>query len=562
MNTSTSLGPTPAPHANEPANRLAPVRRLYFYTVALISLIAGVIGLDNLLRFLTEAWLGDPVVDAVYTIDYTRRMIAEFGGLLLVATPLFLLHFGYMQRRLAEPGERGAGLRKLYLYIVSGVMVGYALVHGYQLLSGLANLAFGETLDASPIWPSAWLYHLLMIGVSVALQAYFHQVLKTDGDYGQERGLAGTWRRLYQAAAGLVALALLLEGGSEILGTGWQALVSLFAPGLSTSDGWLRLQLSNGIALTLVGAILARINWLRWRAITTHISTEATSALRRFYLYAAMVISALATLIPAAMLVRQVLLILLGSPEASWAALPDRLSSSLPYLPVGLVGWVWYWRFLCSEAENYGESDEGATVRRLYYYAVAATGLALLWFGAVNVLQAIIDPLLVSGDTVGRLWVEPLATGLSLLIIGAPVWSIHWRTAQGLARQPDAVGAQERASLPRRIYLYGVALVGALLILFHLAQVVYRLLLLLLGAPEAGLFSATTVNDLARSVIAAGLWVVHLLAIRGDAQMGAVESEPVSGSVEEQRAVLLRRIEHLESELAATKAALSQLPPD
>nr|HMN30993.1 DUF5671 domain-containing protein [Caldilineaceae bacterium] len=266
------------------------------------------------------------------------------------------------------------------------------------------------------------------------------------------------------------------------------------------------------------------------------------------------------TLIPAAMLLYQLLRLLLGSATATWSALPDQLSESLPYLPAGLVAWFWYWRFLSAEAAEYGESAEGATVRRLYYYTVAATGLGMLWFGAVNVLQAIFDLLLVS-DAGSRFWVELLATGLSLLIVGAPVWSVHWRTAQTLARRPDLVGAQERSSLPRRVYLYGVALAGALLILFHLAQVVYRLLLLLLGEPQADLFSAATVNDLARSVIAAGLWVVHVLAIRGDAQMGTVESALPALTVTEQRALLETRIQQLQSELAAAQAALDELPP-
>jgi hypothetical protein len=563
MSTSTDLTPAPAEDLRAPlqGDRLATIRRLYFYLVALVSFIAALAGLDGLLQQLTNAWLGESTLGTLYDSAYTRQVIAQSGGVLLVATPIFLLHWGYMQRRLDEPGERGAALRKFFLYVASAVAIGYVLVRSYSILNGLARLAFGEPLAASDLWPSAWLHWLLVIVAAGALQLYLHRVLVDDGDYGREMGLAGSWRRLYQALAGLLALGLLIQGSADILSALWRALSDLTAGHLITIGGLWRYQLSDGIALTLLGAVLARINWRRWLTITVLSPAEATSVLRRFYLYLAVVVSALATLIPVANLLYEVLLVLLGSPFASWAGLADRLIDSLPYAPAGLVSWVWHWRVLRQEATLFGESHEGATVRRLYYYAVAATGLTLLWFGAVNILQTGLDWLLVVGPREGRFWAEPLATGLSLLAVGVPVWSIHWRAAQTQARRSDAQGMEERASLPRRIYLYGVALVGALLILFYLAQVVYRLLLLLLGDPDAGLLSTATVADVARSVIAALLWVVHVLAIRDDTRQGTDEPASVRPAVES-RAELVQRIEQLERELAAAHAALAKLPAE
>lgn len=540
-------------------DRLATIRRLYFYLIALVSFIAALAGLDSLLQQLTNVWLGAPALGTLYDNAYTRQVIAQSGGVLLVATPIFLLHWGYMQRRLDEPGERGAALRKFFLYVASAVAVGYVLVRSYGLLSELARLALGQPLAASDLWPSEWLHWLLMIVAAGALQLYLHSVLIGDGDYGREVDLAGSWRRLYQALAGLLGLGLLIQGSADIIGAVWRALSDLTAEQLVTAGGLWRYQLSDGIALTLLGAVLARVNWRRWLAITAASPIEATSVLRRCYLYIAVVGSALATLIPLANLVYEVLLVLFDSPPASWAGLPDRLMDSLPYVPAGLISWVWHWHVLRQEAAQFGESHEGATVRRLYYYAVAATGLTLLWFGAVSILQAGLDWLLVVGPREGRFWVEPLATGLSLLAVGVPIWSVHWRTAQAQAHRSDAQGAQERTSLPRRIYLYGVALVGALLILFYLAQVVYRLLLLLLGDPDAGLLSATTVADVARSAIAAVLWVVHVLAIRDDTRRVAPEPQSEAVPPVEQRAALRQRIEQLEAELASARSALAVL---
>jgi hypothetical protein len=542
--------------------RLATVRRLYFYLIALISLIVGLVAMDGLLNILSDAWLGKPSLYEASQGDYTRNavrdVVARNGGLLLVAVPIFLLHWRYMQRRQNEPGEARAALRKFFLYGASAAAVGYALTRGYELVQGMAVLAFGGALADSSIWPDGWLHLAAMILLGGLLQLYFHHVLQQDGDYGQETGFAGVLRRLYQTVAGLVGLSLLIVGGAQIVETGWRALTGL----LVTAAGfdWWRHLLSDGVAMLIIGSLLARINWQRWLAITARQPTEAQSALRRFYLYGALVIGALATLAPAAGLLHEILLILFGGGSGDVGDLLERLATPIGYIPLGLVAWVWHGRYLRQEADQYGESSEGVTVRRLYYYAMAATGLVLLWFGLVNIVQTLIDQLLAFAvmRSEGRIWVEPLANGLSLLAVGAPIWSLHWRAVQSVARQEDAAGRAERGSGPRRVYLYAVALVGALLILFELASVVYRILLLLLGDLNVGLFSIEMANEIARSLIAGALWGVHLVAIRDDGRLGADLPQPVE-DLAARRSTLQQRIQRLETELAAARAELAQL---
>ncbi len=541
------------------AFNLATIRRLYFYLVALVSFIAALVGLDNLLRNLSDAWLGSTGISQVNSNEYLRNNIASSASVLLVATPIFLLHWGFVQRRQNESGEPQSALRKFFLYAASGVALGYAVANTYTLLNGIARLALGEPLADSNIWPSDWLHLVVMTLAATLLQFYFHHVLVHDGDYGTEEGLPGTWRRIYQALVGLAGLAMLIYGASQLIDTGWRALIGLFYA--SIGAGWWQAPLADGITFVLIGSVLVRINWLRWLRITNASQDEGKAALRRFYLYAAVVISALAALVPTAELLRQLLLLILGSGNSSMAELLDNLATPIAYIPIGIIAWVWHWRIVRDEAAAYGESHEGATVRRLYYYSVAAAGLVLLWLGAIDLLQALLDRLLVvnQASDSAPIWVDPLAEGLSLLVVGAPIWSLHWRAMQRVARQTDSAGNQERASGPRKVYLYGVALVGALLILFYLAQVVYRLLLLALGDPNANLFSAETVDNIARSAIAAILWGVHVLAIRGDSQLGTEAPEPAPAAVGEDREVLLKRIEQLENELAAARAALAKL---
>ena len=63
---------------------------------------------------------------------------------------------------------------------------------------------------------------------------------------------------------------------------------------------------------------------------------------------------------------------------ALWLVAPTLVIVPISFVPVGLAVWLWHWRVLSSEANAYGESEQGATVRRVYYYLMAAVGLALM----------------------------------------------------------------------------------------------------------------------------------------------------------------------------------------
>jgi hypothetical protein len=171
------------------------------------------------------------------------------------------------------------------------------------------------------------------------------------------------------------------------------------------------------------------------------------------------------------------------------------------------------------------------------------------------------------------IWHEPLANGLSLLAVGAPIWALHWRSIQQIAGQAGEAGSAERDALMRKIYLYGVALIGALIILFQLAQVIYRLLLALMGDGTAGLFSTETAHQLADCLVAGVIWAVHLLAIRRDAQLERATPKPAAqapstfvapalastATPQERRALLEQHKAALEQELERVKQELATL---
>lgn len=539
-------------------------RRLYAYGVALVSYLITVAALNALLGIIDQSWLlasGDALYTANFGIYY-RDALASNGGLLLVAVPLFLIHWNYAQRLARrDPGEMGAATRKFFLYVAhAGAMI-FGLSAFFSLLSGFGELAVGAPLAGNDIWPSGWLRAVLVVALTFALARHWLGVAQSDGDFGREEGVAGFWRRLYQTVAGLVGLSMLILGGAEIIRALWQLVTSNFA--FTAGEFWWRTSLINGLSVLIVGAYVLRLTWGLWQEICREHPRERSRGLRRFFLYAAVVIGALASLAPAAGLLERLLLIVFGVGGGDLWELLDDLGEPVSLIPLGLIAWIWYWRYLRSEEASAPASHESETIRRIYYYAVAVTGLTLVWFGAVGIVQAGLDRLLVPAQANSDFWIEGLAQGLSLLIVGAPVWAFHWRAVEQVARRTDETGRAERASGPRRVYLYGVALVGALLILAFVAQVAYRGFLLLLGDPDAGFFSPQAVGDLARSLIAAGLWIVHVVAIRTDGRMGTRAPEPViPPETQARRAELEARIATLESQLADLRTELAQLESD
>ncbi len=543
--------------------RLAMIRRLYLYLIAFISLIAGLSAAYGLIEALIRLWIPDGTVPGLSATGSVQRAIAQPGGFLIVSAPIFLIHWRYIRRLVQQPGESRAALRKLFIYAALATTAYVSARALYHIIEGSFQLLLGAAPSEEELRPGGWVAQFFHAGIHLILSLYFARLLQEDGDLGVERGWAGTWRRLFQLLVGLVALGLLLTGAADVLNFVWRALLEPFgAASLATvGTGWWQRGISGSLAAVLVGALVWRLTNLYWNALMTAQPPEGRMALRRLYLYVATVLAAAITLVPVAMLLRLGVLFLFGGVDTGDIDIDD-LTTPLGLLPVGALAWRWHWLQVSAEAQRYGDSRESEFVRRLYYYAVAATGLLLLWIGLVDLVRALLDLAVIGSISIEKGFrAHQFSSGVSLIAVGAPVWSLHWRTAQRVAEQDNEAGRAERASWPRRVYLYGIALVGALLILFELAQVVYRLLLWALGDPNADFFGAETLDGLVRAGTAAAFWAVHLLAIRNDTRMVDEEAEAAareSEHKERRRDDLAARIAELETELSNLRAELAE----
>jgi hypothetical protein len=142
-----------------------------------------------------------------------------------------------------------------------------------------------------------------------------------------------------------------------------------------------------------------------------------------------------------------------------------------------------------------------SVVRRLYFYVAAFIGLQMLAAGARDLLSALFERLL-APPALGPAEQDALRLSASaaLLLIGLPLWAIHWWAVQrGTAR------AEERRSSLRRLYIYLVVLVAVLFGLFALRD----LLAALLSGEGLSLVGGQLSMAIAMLVIYGSIWVYH-----------------------------------------------------
>ncbi|MBM3957562.1 MAG: hypothetical protein FJ313_05870, partial [Gemmatimonadetes bacterium] len=103
-----------------------------------------------------------------------------------------------------------------------------------------------------------------------------------------------------------------------------------------------------------------------------------------------------------------------------------------------------------------GDDPGIGTVRRLYIYGLSLAGLVTGAIGAVLLLSALLNvlfgPALISREN------TVLALGLALAIVGTPVWLLFW----GMARRSVRQNAVEAGAIARKVYLYLVLGVSAI----------------------------------------------------------------------------------------------------
>ena len=173
------------------------------------------------------------------------------------------------------------------------------------------------------------------------------------------------------------------------------------------------------------------------------------------------------------------------------------LGSLIPIVIIGLIIYgIVVWRRRASEHAQDDDTDPGiGTVRRLYFYLVAFVSLMMSVSGIVLLIQFIFDSIF-GGEVISDS-TTMLAGGVSLLIVGAPLWYFHWRYIQRVVVEQPV----ETRSILRKLYIYiTLAVAGSILI--------YTALNLLNWIFRTDDFSG---YDLAALIIWGAVWAFHWL---------------------------------------------------
>ena len=459
------------------------VRKLYFYAVSFVALMVAANGLVQIERYVLEGIFGGDVLSP------SRSGLAIGISLALVGFPIWGFHWRLVLRYVRElPVETRSIVRKLYLYVVLGVSAGLliqASVSALQWVLGSKDFA-GYPWAAITIWAGVWVYHW-----------------RLELTEGQSTVETLAIRRLYVYIVSLATLVMLAVGGGRIvhiiLREGYESLVTL--PVLvPTQAGLWQDAMKTSLAVLLIGGAGW---WAHWHYFARR---ELRSVLRQIYLYIFAVLGGfVTTLVSSGVILFGVLVWLIGVPDDDAASAHFRfLPGAVASLSVGVGLWLYHWMVVQREVDVSPLGERSS--RRAYAYIVAALGLGALAVGVgvvvTNAVAIFVDS---ARDVVAGpdFWRNRVVLFITLAAVGVPAWGYYWRSAQ-LRVQEE--GAEERASLARRIFIFGVLTVGALALL---GSVSFLLFVFLRDALE-GELALTSLRDAKNGIGVAAAVAVFL----------------------------------------------------
>jgi hypothetical protein len=480
------------------------IRRLYFYLVALISIEVVVWGLVGLLR---------SVVDR--TISGGAEALAQALALILVGVPIFLIHWSWAQRASArEEEEKTASLRAVYLYaillgtlipVVQNVLsfVNRALVQSTGLGVERAFSAFRNQTLAD---------NLIAIGMNLIVAAYFWNVLRGEWATLKDRENFSDVRRLYRYIWMLYGLLMTVFGAQQIL------RFLFYIPGDMLGEMG-REVVVNGMALLIIGTPV----WVySWRVIQDSLAdpAEMGSTLRLGILYLLALGGVITVITTAAMVVNILVSRLLG---ADWTLqhFVQQLGGPISVgVPLGMI-WAYYGYWLNRHIEAVGDAVRQAGMKRLYNYILAFIGLVVSFVGVATLLSFIIDMATRSGILISESMRGMLATSISSLVVGLPLWLLTWRPMQAAAMTKGEMGDHARRSVLRKTYLYLALFASVIGGMGTAVALFYQLIRVVLTGDVGSDFVNTLLNLIQLLFLFGVVLVYHLNVLRMDGASAA-----------------------------------------
>src|SRR5574341_1323663 len=131
------------------------------------------------------------------------------------------------------------------------------------------------------------------------------------------------------------------------------------------------------------------------------------------------------------------------------------------------------------------------SIRRLYFYLVAFISTEIVVWGLISLLRSIVNRT-VSGGA------DALAQALALILVGVPIFLIHWLWAQRAATRDG----EEKTATLRAVFLYAILLATLIPVVQNFLSFIDRSLVQLAGLGLGRAFRAFSEQTLADNLIA------------------------------------------------------------
>ena len=487
------------------------IRRLYFYLVAMISIEIVVWGLVGLLRSIVDQ-----------TISGGADALAQALALILVGVPIFLVHWLWAQRvSMQDEEERSAPLRAMFLY---AILLGTLIPVVQNLLSFIDRAlveatGLGVARAFSSFREQTLADNLIAIIMNLLVASYFWNILRgewatlTDplkGTYGKEN--FSDVRRLYRYIWMLYGLLMTVFGAQQIL------RFLFYIPGDVLGELG-REVVVNGIALIFVGTPV----WVySWRLIQESLTdpAEMGSTLRLGILYLLALGGVITVVTTSAMLVNIIVTRLLGG-DSTFREFVREIGRPISIgVPLGMI-WAYYGNWLNRHIEAIGDKVRQAGMKRLYNYILSFIGLVVSFIGVVTLFTFIIDMTTSRAFLMGDANRSSLATAISSLIVGLPLWLMTWRPMQAEALAEDTLGDHARRSVLRKTYLYLALFASVIGGMATAVGLVYQLIKVALGSGAGSDFVNNLLNLTQLLFLFGVVLVYHLRVLRADGEAQA-----------------------------------------
>ncbi len=303
-----------------------------------------------------------------------------------------------------------------------------------------------------------------------------------------------TIRRLYFYAVALISLEVVIWG---LIGL----LRSIFSSRLVNTAQ----VLAQALALVLVGVPVFLFHWLWTQRAAGKDEEERAASLRAIFFYAVL----LGTLVPVVQnLLAFVNRLALGiaNVPASRALLGGLQTWQDNLIAIFINGVVafYFWTVLRDAWKSLPEVENFADVRRLYRYLWLLYSLLMVIYGTQQILRFIFY-IPVPSYLLGEVGREMFVNGLTLLLVGTPLWVYTWSVCQEALSDPV-----ERDSNLRLGVLYLLSLGGVIAVLSSAGTLLDVILRWALGAPMTGYeFLQQVGGPISLGVPLAGVWAYY-----------------------------------------------------